>query len=116
MLVGRRPLSEREHAKLGEQGEDAAVGVELFVASCHLPAELFDNAEVPAAHCIGEHVRRPEDVSDLQHVQDALELGVIEHRAMHELHALRTSRVTGEHEGRRERVGEHGDSGACWIH
>jgi hypothetical protein len=86
------------------------------VASCHLPAELFDDAEVPTAHCIGENVRRPKDVSDLKHVQDALKLGVVEHRAMYELHALRTSRVTGEHEGRRERVGEHEDSGALRIH
>jgi hypothetical protein len=58
---------------------------------CHLPAELVDDAKVPAAHCISEHVCRPKEVSNLEYARGTLELGVVEHRAMHELHALRTS-------------------------
>jgi hypothetical protein len=47
------------------------------VASRYLSAELFDNAEVPAAHRIGENVRRSEHVRNLKNVQDALKLSVI---------------------------------------
>jgi hypothetical protein len=75
------------------RGDDAPL-----VSSVALDAKLFDDVEVASARSIRKHHARPKDVS---HVGDGCEpndLWFIKESQVHELHALRFSRVLGEHD------------------